>query len=133
MQMVRSKNIDDFRAAMGMLDVHLFNTVYADVHGNIYYLYNGIVPKRDPSSIGIKPVDGSDPRTEWQGIHPLADLPQVLNPSSGYVQNCNSTPYTTTDNGGPAIGDYPEYMVEDLTTTSAGQDRAACCSTTRDV
>ncbi len=113
MQMVRSKNIDDFRAAMGMLEVHLFNTVYADVHGNIFYLYNGVVPKRDPSFDWEKPVDGSDPRTEWQGIHPLADLPQVLNPASGYVQNCNSTPYTTTDNGGPAIGDYPAYMVED--------------------
>ena len=38
----------------------------------------------------------------------------MLNPPSGYVQNCNSTPYTTTDNAGPAIGDYPNYMVEDL-------------------
>ena len=113
MQMVRSKNIDDFRAAMGMLEIHLFNTVYADVHGNIYYLYNGVVPKRDPSFAWDKPVDGSDPRTEWQGIHPVADLPQVLNPASGYVQNCNSTPYSTTDNAGPAIGDYPDYMVED--------------------
>ncbi|HVU87595.1 MAG TPA: penicillin acylase family protein [Pirellulales bacterium] len=113
MQMVRAKNIDDFRAAMGMLEIHLFNTVYADVHGNIYYLYNGVVPKRDPGFDWEKPVDGADKRTEWQGIHPLADLPQVLNPSSGYVQNCNSTPYTTTDNAGPAIGDYPHYMVED--------------------
>jgi acyl-homoserine-lactone acylase len=112
-QMIRSKNLAEFRQAMQMLELPLFNVIYADVHGDIFYVYNGIVPKRDPSFDWTKPVDGSDPRTEWQGIHPFDDLPQVVNPESGYVQNCNSTPYTTTDEAGPAIGDYPDYMVED--------------------
>ena len=113
MEMIRAKNVDEFREAMAMLELPLFNVIYADVHGDIFYLYNGIVPKRDPSFDWTKTVDGSDPRTEWQGIHPLEDLPQVLNPASGYIQNCNSTPYSTTDDSGPAIGDYPAYMVED--------------------
>jgi acyl-homoserine-lactone acylase len=112
-RMIRATNIAEFREAMGMLELPLFNTVYADDHGDIYYLYNGIIPRRDPSFDWTKPVDGSDTRTEWQGIHTIDDLPQVLNPASGYVQNCNSTPYTTTDEAGPAIGDYPNYMVED--------------------
>ncbi len=112
-RMIRATNIAEFREAMGMLELPLFNTVYADDHGDIYYLYNGIIPKRDPSFDWTKPVDGSDTRTEWQGIHTIDDLPQVLNPAAGYVQNCNSTPYTTTDEAGPAIGDYPSYMVED--------------------
>ena len=98
-----------------MLELPLFNTIYADAHGDIAYIYNGIVPRRDASFDWTHPVDGSDPRTEWQGIHPIDDLPQVLNPSAGYVQNCNSTPFTTTNGARPAIGDYPEYMVEDRT------------------
>ncbi len=112
-RMLRAKNLAEFRSAMSMLEMPLFNTVYADVHGDIYYLYNGIIPRRDPQFDWTKPVDGSDPRTEWQGIHTLDELPQVINPASGYVQNCNSTPFTTTDDAYPAIGDYPSYMAED--------------------
>ncbi len=112
-RMIYSKNVNEFRDAMSMLQLPLFNVIYADKQGDIFYVYNGIVPKRDTEFDWEKPVDGSDPRTEWQGIHPFEDLPQVLNPSSGYIQNCNSTPYTTADDSGPAIGDYPAYMVED--------------------
>ena len=61
----------------------------------------------------------------------MADLPQVLNPTSGYVQNCNSTPFTTTSNAGPAIGDYPHYMVEDRYDESTARRRRGCCSKTR--
>jgi len=76
-------------------------------------MYGGTVPVRDPSYDWTKPVDGSDPNTEWQGIHPIQELPQTLNPSSGYVQNCNQSPFTTTDEGNPAMGDFPSYMCED--------------------
>jgi penicillin amidase len=110
---VRAENLDQFRDALSDLNFQIMNVVYADRHGDIFYLYNGIIPRRNARFDWSKPVDGSDPRTEWQGFHPLEELPQVLNPPSGYVQNCNSTPFTTTDVGNPYLKDFPRYMVEE--------------------
>ncbi len=112
-EMVRAKNLEDFQKAMGLLEFHIFNTVYADKEGNIAYFYNGIVPKRDPGFDWTKPVDGTTAKTEWQGLHPFHELPHAINPPSGFVQNCNQSPFTVTDDGNPAIGDYPNYMVQE--------------------
>ncbi len=111
--MAKSKNLDDFKRAHKDSDFPLFNMTYADREGNIFYLYGAAVPTRDPSFDWNQPVDGSDPRTEWGPIHRMEDLPQVENPPSGFVQNCNSTPFTTTDVGSPSWQDYPPYMVEE--------------------
>ncbi len=112
-ELLRAKNLDDFKAGMAMLNFQFMNTVYADRDGNIMYLYNGTIPRRDPGFNWSKPVDGSNPKTEWNGYHPIDELPQVLNPHSGFVQSCNSSPFTTTDVGNPLIKDYPGYMVEE--------------------
>ncbi|HEX5443190.1 MAG TPA: penicillin acylase family protein, partial [Pirellulales bacterium] len=111
--LVRAKNLDDFRAGMGGLNFPLMNAIYADREGHIYFLYNGTIPKRDPQFDWSKPVDGSDPRTEWQGYHSIDELPQLLDPEAGYVQNCNSSPFTTTHLDNPRQADFPPYMVED--------------------
>ncbi len=113
LRMSKARNLADWKAAMSELNLQMFNTCYADNQGNIFYVYNGAVPKRDPEFDWTRPVDGSDPRTEWQGLHEFADLPQILNPESGFVQNCNATPFLATDEGNPSIGDYPPYMVEE--------------------
>ncbi|HEV3005294.1 MAG TPA: penicillin acylase family protein, partial [Pirellulales bacterium] len=112
-RLVRAANLDDFKAGLAGLDFPLMNAIYADREGNIYFLYNGVIPRRDPRFDWSKPVDGSDPRTEWQGYHTIDELPQVLNPRAGFVQNCNSTPFTTSDDGNPRLEDFPPYMVED--------------------
>jgi acyl-homoserine-lactone acylase len=114
-RMVRSRNYEEFRAALATLDQRMFNLVYADKEGNIFYLYNGIVPRRDPKLDWSKAVDGSRPESDWKGILTLDELPQVLNPISGYVQNCNTTPWTTTDDQNPEPGDLDHTIVGETT------------------
>lgn len=114
-EMSHAKNITEFRSALGRLAVPLFNTVYADRDGNILYVYTGAVPRRSTKYDWTKPVDGSDPEAEWRGYHSLDELPQVFNPKSGFVQNCNSSPFTTSslNEDNPDESKFPNYMVHD--------------------
>ncbi|MCH7911145.1 MAG: penicillin acylase family protein, partial [Candidatus Hydrogenedentes bacterium] len=109
----KARNFEEWYAAVSMLQLQTFNTMYADADGNIFYIYNGTVARRNDAQDWTSPVDGSDPENEWDEYHPVSELPQVLNPSSGFIQNCNSTPFTTTDDGNPSKNDFPAYMVED--------------------
>ncbi|HZF37350.1 MAG TPA: penicillin acylase family protein [Blastocatellia bacterium] len=110
--MGKARNFKEFRQAMSRLDVPMFNTMYADRQGNIWYLYNGAVPKRDQKYDWLKPVDGSDPGAEWQGYHTIDELPQIFNPPSGWAQNCNATPFLATEEGkgNPDASKFPKYM-----------------------
>lgn len=109
--MIRAGSMDAFRAAVGRLSIPYMNTMYADVDGNIGYVYNSAVPRRDPSIDWRRPVDGSDPATEWDGYHPLEDLPQVWNPPSGWLVNTNSSPMVATEPIPYAREDFPPYMI----------------------
>ncbi len=111
MRMFRASNLAEFRAALGEMQLLFMNVLYADCDGNIWYLYNGRVPRRNPQFDWSAPVDGGDPATQWLGFHNLDELPQVLNPAAGFVQNCNSAPWITTDGDNPRPEDYPAYLV----------------------
>ncbi|MFN0119480.1 MAG: penicillin acylase family protein [Blastocatellia bacterium] len=111
--MGKAKNLKEFKAAMSRTAMAMFNTMYADRAGNIWYLYNGAIPVRDLKYDWSKPVDGSDPGAEWKGYHKMEELPQIENPPAGYAQNCNATPFMATDagKGNPDPARFPKYMV----------------------
>ncbi len=110
--MLKATTLEEFKAAMAQLASPMFNTMYADKQGNIFYAYYGAVPRRATEFDWSQPVDGSNPATDWQGYHSFDELPMLTNPAAGYLQNCNATPSLATGGDGnldPAK--YPAYMV----------------------
>ncbi|MEP4003250.1 MAG: penicillin acylase family protein, partial [Ekhidna sp.] len=102
-----------FREMMDIRTNSSNNTVYADAEGNIAYFHGNFVPKRDVTFDYETPVDGSDPKTDWQGLHTVEENILVLNPENGWIQNCNSTPYTSALEYSPKKENYPYYMSKD--------------------
>lgn len=102
-----------FREMMDIRTNSSNNTVYADAEGNIAYFHGNFVPKRDVRFNYEEPVDGSNPKTDWQGLHTVDENILVLNPENGWIQNCNSTPYTSALEFSPKKENYPNYMSKD--------------------
>jgi acyl-homoserine-lactone acylase len=88
------------------------NTIFADSKGEIAYLHPQFVPKRDDRFDYRKPVDGSDPATDWQGLHDLDSVPHVLTPANGWVMNTNNWPWTAAGADSPHRESFPRYMDE---------------------
>jgi acyl-homoserine-lactone acylase len=86
------------------------NTIFADAQGDIAYLHPQFVPRRDDRFDYTRPVDGSDPATDWRGLHALSELPHVLNPKVGWIMNTNDWPYSAAGPDSPRRADFPRYM-----------------------
>ncbi|MGH8225850.1 MAG: penicillin acylase family protein [Gammaproteobacteria bacterium] len=109
--MGKAHNLKEFKQALAMRGLPYHNVMYADAAGNIFYIYNGDVARRNPNYDWSKPVDGSDPGTLWGDDLPIDALPQVLNPPSGWMQNTNSSPFHTTAEDNPKPANFPSYVV----------------------
>ncbi|MDN3202557.1 acylase [Algoriphagus sediminis] len=106
-------NYDEFREMMNIRTNSSNNTVFADAEGNIAYFHGNFIPKRNPEFDFSRPVDGSDPATDWQGLHTVDESIVIKNPETNWIQNCNSTPFTAAGEFSPKREDYPFYMAPD--------------------
>ena len=109
----KAKSFADFKKTMDMGANPSNNTVYADGEGNIAYWHGNFLPKRDPNYDWSKPVDGSIAATEWKGYHPVNESVHIYNPENGWLQNCNSTPFTAAGKFSPKKSDYATYLAPD--------------------
>jgi len=109
----KQSDYDGFRKMMDIRTNSSNNTVYADALGNIAYFHGNFVPRRDTRFDFSQPVDGSNPATDWQGLHTVDETVTLLNPENGWLQNCNSTPFTAAAEFSPKREDYPTYMAPD--------------------
>lgn len=109
--MGRAGSLEQFRAALARTALPISNTMYADREGNILFVQGNAVPRRSAGHDWTRPVDGNDPSTEWEDYHAIEELPQLLNPPSGWLQNTNATPFLATAQGHNLQKEnYPAYM-----------------------
>lgn len=106
----KQNGYDGFRKMMDIRTNSSNNTVYADAGGNIAYFHGNFIPKRDTVFDYTQAVEGWNPNTDWKGLHDVDETILVKNPPNGWIQNCNSTPFTSAGAYSPKREDYPSYM-----------------------
>ncbi|GAB3338662.1 penicillin acylase family protein [Larkinella ripae] len=109
----KAKDYESYKKVMKLNGNATNNTVYADRKGTIAYWHGNFIPKRNPKFDWNNPVDGSDLETDWKGLHSIDEIVQVKNPAPGWIQNCNSTPFTVSGADSPDRARFPAYMAPD--------------------
>lgn len=94
--MNKAMNFSQFKTALKMEAIPGYNIVYGDRYDTIYYISNAKLPLRPKGYNWRSTVPGNTTKTLWTKFYPIEDLPQVLNPSSGYVFNNNHSPFNAT-------------------------------------
>ena len=110
--MARSQNLAEFENALQRLQLPMFTVMYADREGHIMHLFNGQVPVRKQGDFEYwqGQIPGNTSKTLWTETHPYQDLPRVIDPPSGWLQNANDPPWTTTFPVAIKPDKYPSYM-----------------------
>jgi acyl-homoserine lactone acylase PvdQ len=109
----KARGHDTFRQVMALRGNTSNNTVFADAKGNIAYWHGNYMPRRDTAFDWGRTVDGTTSRTEWKGLHAASETVQLHNPPGGWIQNCNSTPFTAAGAHSPDPKAFPPYMAPD--------------------
>ncbi len=109
----KAKGFEDYKKVMDLKANTSNNTVFADAKGNIAYWHGNYVPVRDTNYNWGKVVDGTTSKTEWKGLHTVDETVHSYNPVNGWLQNCNSTPYTVAGENSPKRVNFRPYMAPD--------------------
>jgi acyl-homoserine lactone acylase PvdQ len=107
---IKTKSLKEFRDVMELHTNSSNNTLYADADGNVAYFHSNFIPKRDPKFDWTKPVDGSDPATEWGPPMSIDETPHAINPPNGWVYNSNNWPWSVAGPNSPRREDFPAYV-----------------------
>ncbi len=106
----KAKNLSEYMKAMELKANSSNNTLYADADGNIAYFHVNYMPRRDVKYDWLRPVDGSDPGTDYKGLHELSELPNLVNPASGWAYCTNNYPWSAAGASSLKASDYPKYI-----------------------
>ena len=109
----KAKGFEDYKKAMDLKANTSNNTVYADKEGNIAYWHGNFIPVRDKKLNWSKLMDGTTSATQWKGLHSVSETVHSYNPINGWLQNCNSTPYSVAGGNSPKRENYLPYMAPD--------------------
>lgn len=106
----KQKDYKGYRQTMELKANSSNNTIFADADGDIAYFHGNFIPRRDESFDWTRPVDGSNPATEWKGLLNVDELVQLLNPASGWLYNTNNWPWSAAGESSPKRENYPKYV-----------------------
>jgi acyl-homoserine-lactone acylase len=107
---MKARDYKSFRKTMELHTNSSNNTTFADADGDIAYFHSNFIPRRDTSFDWTRPVDGSDPRTEWKGVLSVDESPHLLNPPNGWIYNSNNWPWSAAGPFSPKRSDFPVYV-----------------------
>jgi acyl-homoserine-lactone acylase len=106
----KAKDYKSFRQTMELHTNSSNNTIFADADGDIAYFHGNFIPRRDTRFDWTKPVDGSNPATEWGPLLSVDETPHLLNPKSGWLYNSNNWPWSAAGPSSPKKEDFPIYV-----------------------
>ncbi|HSP17669.1 MAG TPA: acylase [Thermoanaerobaculia bacterium] len=116
----KARSYQSFRKSMELHTNSSNNTVFADADGDIAYFHSNFIPRRDTRFDFTKPVDGSDPATDWHGVLSIDATPNLLNPPNGWLYNSNNWPWSAAGPKSPKRSDYPPYVERGYEETPRG-------------
>jgi acyl-homoserine lactone acylase PvdQ len=120
-RLMKSHDLASFQAALAEQLIPRWNFLYTDA-SNLYWVHNGLVARRDGGFDKTRPMPGWTSKTEWGPYLPFSANPQIVNPRSGFLQNCNNPPWVVTRDSGLKPLDPTPYYLSDPVQASSGEE-----------